>query len=84
MAARTLSSLIADELLSRLLTLARKRAARQELFSGIAIALNDPIGLRLMATGMFEATQIDGVTQLLEMPGKFGIERRHMSTPCSL
>jgi FkbM family methyltransferase len=76
MAARTISSLIADELLSRLLTFARKRAARQELFSGIAIALNDPIGLRLMATGMFEATQIDGVTQLLEMPGNFGLSAK--------
>lgn len=73
MAARTISSLIADELLSRLLRVARKRAARQGVFSGIAIALNDPIGLRLMATGMFEATQIDGVTQLLEMPGNFGL-----------
>jgi FkbM family methyltransferase len=76
MSTRTISSLIVDELVSRILGQIYKRAARRTLFSGIAISLSDPIGHRLMATGMFEATQIDGITQLLERPADFGISTK--------
>jgi FkbM family methyltransferase len=75
-ASRTFSSLVADEIFNRLFTIVRNRAAKQQLFSGIAVALNDPIGLRLMATGMFEATQFDGIAALLETPQVFGLQEK--------
>jgi FkbM family methyltransferase len=70
---RTVSSLVADEILSRALTAVRKRAARNPIFAGLAISIDDPISLRLISTGLFEATQFDGIAQLLESPTTFGL-----------
>jgi FkbM family methyltransferase len=76
MALRHISSLLLDELLSRLLARIRKRAAKNSLFSGIVVPMDDLIGRRVIATGLFEATQIDGVSQMLEHPELFGLKRK--------
>jgi FkbM family methyltransferase len=73
MTRRRLSSLILDEFLSRVFTRVRARAARQVTFRGLVVPVDDLIGLRVMATGMFEATQIEGLTRLLEEPETFGL-----------
>jgi hypothetical protein len=65
--------LLLDEFLSRLFTRIRRRAARKSIFSDIVVPVDDLIGRRIMATGMFEATQIEGITQLLERPEFFGL-----------
>ena len=76
MALQRIPSLLLDEILSRLFTRIRKRAARKSIFSGIVVPVDDLIGRRIMATGMFEATQIEGITQLLERPELFSLNTK--------
>lgn len=76
MAVRSVSSLLLDELLSQILYKMRKRAAQKHLFSGIVVPIDDLIGRRVIATGLFEATQIDGITRLLEHPETIGLSDR--------
>jgi FkbM family methyltransferase len=73
---RTLLSLIADEVAARTLIRIRRRAARNDAFFGITVPINDPISVRLLATGKFEATQIDGLDQLIKCPADFGLKTK--------
>jgi FkbM family methyltransferase len=73
MARKTILSLTVDELATQLLFRIRKRAAINPLFRGIVVPIDDPIGHRLTATGMFEATQIDGLMDLISIPEKYGL-----------
>jgi FkbM family methyltransferase len=76
MTLRRISSLILDEIVSRVLTRVRARAARKLIFRGIVVPVDDLIGLRVMATGMFEATQIEGLMRLLNDPGSLGLNHK--------
>jgi FkbM family methyltransferase len=69
---RSLASLALDEVMTWALARMRKRAARERLFGGIVAPVDDYIGLRLMATGMFEATQIDAVRACMSSPDFIG------------
>lgn len=76
MAAKSLSSLVIDELLTRGLKRVRRRASINPLFKGIVVPLDDSIGHRVIATGSFEATQIEGISRLLDYPERFGLPKR--------
>lgn len=75
MAAKSLSSLVIDELLTRGLKRVRRRASINPLFKGIVVPLDDSIGHRVIATGSFEATQIEGISRLLDYPERFGLPK---------
>lgn len=76
MTAKSLSSLVIDELLTRALARVRRRASVNPLFKGIVVPLDDSIGHRVIATGSFEATQIEGISRLLDAPEQFGLPKR--------
>lgn len=76
MAARSIASLITDEILTRVIGWMRRRASVQSPFNGIVVPIDDLISHRVIATGSFEATQLDGIAQILDNPGKFDIKPR--------
>lgn len=76
MAARSVSSLITDELLTRAVAWMRRRVSVRSPFNGIVIPIDDFISHRVIASGSFEATQLDGISQVLDAPETFGITPR--------
>lgn len=76
MTAKSLPSLVLDEMLTRALKRVRSRAALNPIFKGIVVPIDDFIGHRVIATGSFEATQLDGISQILDSPENFGIQPR--------
>jgi FkbM family methyltransferase len=73
MATRGITSLITDEILTRSIGWMRRRVAQSTPFHGIIVPIDDHIGQRVIATGRFEATQLEGITQLLQAPESVGI-----------
>lgn len=72
MSPRALPSLVLDELLAWGVSQMRRRAARTGRFTGLVAPIDDLIGQRVMATGWFEATQMEAVQRLIEHPEFIG------------
>ena len=65
-APKSFTGLVADRIASEVMLRLRRRARRRETFRGIVVPVDDLIGERVMATGVFESTHIDGALQLSE------------------
>jgi FkbM family methyltransferase len=70
---RSLRSLVVDELLTRAVKRIRARNAKETMFRNIVVPIDDFISARVIATGRFEATQLEGIELLLKDPEHFGV-----------
>jgi FkbM family methyltransferase len=73
---RPLASLLLDECMAWGVSRMRRRAARTGRFAGLVAPIDDLIGQRIMATGWFEATQIEAVQRLIDDPDFIGFQLR--------
>jgi FkbM family methyltransferase len=71
-----LASLLLDECMAWGVSRMRRRAARTGRFAGLVAPIDDLIGQRIMATGWFEATQIEAVQRLIDDPDFIGFQLR--------
>jgi FkbM family methyltransferase len=62
---RHLIALLADDLSDRLVKWLRARARRTGEFRRIVVPIDDMVGIRVIATGRYEATQIDAMKTLI-------------------
>jgi FkbM family methyltransferase len=65
-APKSFTGLVADKIASEVMVQLRRHAKRREIFRGIVVPVDDLIGERVMSTGAFESTHIDGALQLSE------------------
>ncbi len=74
MSPRPLPSILLDEFMTWGVSQMRRRAARTGRFTGLVAPIDDLIGQRIMATGWFEATQMEAVQRLIDDPDFIGFE----------
>src|ERR1700733_11463453 len=65
---RPLAELLADNLSYKLLGWLRRRATRKDDFRKIVVPIDDLCGMRVIATGRFELTQLDAIRSLITSP----------------
>lgn len=76
MSPRPLPSLLLDEFMTWGVSRMRRRAKRTGRFTGLVAPIDDLIGQRIMATGWFEATQMEAVQRLIDDPDFIGFQLR--------
>ena len=66
---RGIAKLAIDKCAFRFFSLLRRRASAEPDFRGIVVPVDDLIGHHIISTGRFEATQFDGLYNLLQQSG---------------
>ena len=61
---RSLTDLFVDQMLFKFVEVVRRRSAKKGGLRNMIIPIDDGIGLRILATGTFEATTMDGIDLL--------------------
>jgi FkbM family methyltransferase len=72
MQGRPVGELIADRVAYWLTSRLRSRASARGDFKGIVVPIDDQIGWRVIATGRYELTHLDGVRTIIERPEIIG------------
>jgi FkbM family methyltransferase len=70
---RSLFELVLDQAANWAVRRIRRHAGKNSDFPHVAVLIDDPIGLRVISTGRYEFTQIDGVKQLLDSKRDLGM-----------
>ena len=65
---RPLAELLGDNLSYKVLGWLRRRATRKDDFRKIVVPIDDLCGMRVIATGRFELTQLDAIRTLITSP----------------
>lgn len=69
---RLVGELVVDRVAYWLMARLRTRAAANGDFRGIVVPIDDQIGWRVIATGRYELTHLDGVRSIIEAPHLIG------------
>jgi len=79
---RSILDLLIDEILFKILSGMRMRAAKKGMFrKSLIVPISDLIGQRIISTGRYEATQFDALSEILNSPRcekEFGINLNGM------